>query len=155
MRFLRIIEILALALWIGSLAGFAFVFAPVVFSRLNDHLDTFASIVAGTLGQLTLLGYICGALSLAASVAAAALGERRAAIVRIICVVLALALTTYDQRAIVPAMTQTQAAFHQPFNAVPKTDPLRVRYDALHAQSSRVYGAALIFGIVALASLAL
>jgi hypothetical protein len=68
-----------------------------------------------------------------------------------ICVALMLGLMTFEQRTIVPAMTEDQSSFHAPFNAVPVTNPRRIRYDALHAESSRVYGAVLVLGLAALA----
>jgi hypothetical protein len=62
-----------------------------------------------------------------------------------------LTLVAFSQLAIVPEMFATQESFHGSFNAVAKDDPRRVRYDALHAESSRTYGAVLILGLVAIA----
>jgi len=150
-RLIEVLQVWALAAWVGSLVGFAFVFAPVAFSHLSGDLDTFASIVGVTLADLSLLGYACGAVALAISLVAAATIRSRRAIVRAVCIAFMLGLTAFSQNAIVPAMVRVQASFHAPFNAVAKDDPRRARYDALHRESSEVYGAVLILGFGALA----
>lgn len=150
-RLIRTVELWALATWVGSLVGFAFVFAPVAFAHLSADLDTFASIVGGTLAAMTALGYACGAVAIATSLTSAAIERSRRPIVRAACVVVMLGLTAFSQNAIVPAMVQTQSSFHAPFNSISKGDPRRVRYDTLHRESSELYGAVLILGFGALA----
>jgi hypothetical protein len=151
-RIAAVIERWALAVWVGALAGFAFIFAPVAFSRLSSNLDTFASIVGGSLAALSLLGYACGTIAIANSLAGAIARRSRRSIARAICVAIMLALVAFSQRAVVPAMLATQARFGAPFSAIPRNDPRRVRYDALHAESSRIYGAVLVLGLGAIAS---
>lgn len=141
----------ALATWVGALVGFAFVFAPVAFSRLSGNLDTFSAIIGGTLSNLTLLGYVCGAIAIAISLTLGVAGRSRWAILRALCSAIMLGLTAFSQHAIVPAMVQVQSSFHAPFNSIAKDDPRRVRYDGLHRESSQVYGAVLILGFSALA----
>lgn len=160
LRAIAVVEQWALAVWVGSLAGFAFVFAPIAFSRLNGDLDLFSSIVASVLGALTLLGNVCGAIVILTSLLYAWLTLRggrspRLALVRIGCIVVMLGLAAFSQAQITPAMAQAQASFHAPFDSIPKGDPRRVRYDRLHARSSRVYGGVLIVGLIALALSAL
>jgi hypothetical protein len=118
---------------------------------LNGDLDTFASIVGGTLAAVTLLGYVCGAIAIVISLIVAIARRSPWAIVRAACIAIMLGLTAFSQNAIVPAMVQTQSSFHAPFNSISKDDPRRVRYDALHRESSEVYGAVLILGFGALA----
>jgi len=148
LRALAVAEQLALALWIGSLAGFAFVFAPAAFARLSAELDAFASIVGGSLAGLTLLGYACGTIALASSLVSVAVTHSAAAVARAACIVVMLALIAYSQRAVVPSMIATQASFGAPFNTIDKSDPRRIRYDALHAESSRLFGAVLLLGLI-------
>ena len=150
-RIAALFERWALAVWVGSLAGFAFVFAPVAFANLRNDLDVFAAIVGSTLGALTVLGYVCGGIAILTSCMAIVATRSRIAIARAACVVAMLVLVTYSQHAIVPAMVSTQASFHGSFASVPKSDPRRVRYDALHSESSRVYGAVLLLGLLAIA----
>lgn len=147
LRIVAIVERWALALWVGSLAGFAFAFAPAAFARLAGDLDRFAAIVAATLGTLAVFGYACGGAALLGALIDARARGSRAALARGACVAVMLALVAFSQNAIVPAMARTQASF----GAVPRTDPRRIRYDALHAESSRVYGAVLLLGFGALA----
>jgi hypothetical protein len=150
-RFIATTERWALAVWVGSLAGFAFVFAPIAFGLLRGDLDTFAAIAGGSLGALAVLGYVCGAASLITSAAEFFRTRSRAAIARAACIVVMVALVAFSQRAIVPEMIATQQSFHGSFNSVAKDDPRRVRYDALHAESSRTYGVVLILGLAAIA----
>lgn len=148
---IRILEVWALAAWVGSLVGFAFVFAPVAFGHLSGDLDTFASLIGDTLSAVTWLGYACGGIAIVISLIAATVSRSRWAMVRAACIAAMLGLTAFSQNTIVPAMVQTQSSFHTPFNAIAKDDPRRVRYDALHRESSDVYGAVLILGFSALA----
>ena len=150
-RWIAVVERWALALWVGSLAGFAFVLAPIAFGQLRGDLDAFAAIVGRSLGALAVLGYACGAATLVTSGAQIFRTRSRAAIARAGCIAVMLALVAFSQQAIVPEMIATQESFHGSFNSVAKEDPRRVRYDALHAESSRVYGAVLILGLVAIA----
>lgn len=149
-RLIEIVEVWALATWVGALVGFAFIFAPVAFSHLSGDLDTFAAIVGGTLSAVTLLGYSCGAIAIVTALIVAVRGSRWA-MLRALCIAVMLALTAFSQQAIVPAMVQVQSSFHAPFNTISNDDPRRVRYDALHRESSQVYGAVLLLGFGALA----
>jgi uncharacterized membrane protein len=142
---------LALAVWVGSLTGFAFIFAPAAFSHLSSQLDAFGEIVGASLGTLARFGYWCGAIVIVSSIVGWFAKRSRSAVARIACVVVMLGLVTYAQQAIAPAMLQTQASFGVSFNAVPKSDPRRVRYDELHTVSSRLYGVVLLLGFVAIA----
>jgi hypothetical protein len=151
LRFVEIVERWALSLWVGALAGFAFIFAPAAFARLSGDLDLFASIVVRALENLAVFGYACGGVAVVTSLIAIGARRSRRAIARAACVVLMVGLVAFSQNAIVPRMLDTQTSFHASFNTIPKDDPRRIRYDALHAESSRVYGAVLILGLCALA----
>jgi hypothetical protein len=142
---------LALAIWVGALTGFAFIFAPAAFARLGAQLDTFAAIVGASLATLAIVGYWCGGIAIVSSIVPLLVQRSRSAVARIVCVAIMLALVTYAQQAIAPAMLQTQASFNVPFNAVAKTDPRRVRYDQLHTVSSRLYAIVLVLGFTAIA----
>jgi hypothetical protein len=150
-RLFAVVEALALALWIGALAGFAFVYAPIAFNVVTD-LDRFAALVARTIRALTVLGFVCGPIAIGAALIRSRWAPARLlAFTRILLVALALALGAYDAYAVVPRMETTLRSFHGPFVKVPKSDPRRIAYDDLHAESSRVYGAALLLGLAAIA----
>lgn len=139
-RILAAIEILALGIWVGSLVAFAFVFAPLAF-RLIAPLDVtrFGALIARTLGALSQWGYALGGVAvLTALLRAIDAGDRVWDIARAGLVVVALGLTTIEQRAIVPRMEAT-------------TDVNSDAYRALHRESTQIYGGALIFGLAALA----
>jgi hypothetical protein len=138
-RVLAAIEIPALGIWLGALAGFAFISAPLTFHALAS-LDgrRFADLTAHTLAVLTLWGYVLGAIAIVtALLRAASAGDRTWDLVRAVLVAVALGLATYEQRAIVPLM-QAMTDLHDP------------AYHALHQRSMLVYGAVAILVLVTL-----
>ena len=142
-RVLATIEIPALGIWLGALAGFAFVSAPLAF-RIVAPLDVgrFATLTASTIGTLTLWGYVLGGIAIVVALLRSVwAGERTADFLRAALVAVALGLATYQQRAIVPQM---EAA----------TDLRSEAYAALHQQSSVVYGGVvlLVLGALVLAA---
>ncbi|MBV8299366.1 MAG: DUF4149 domain-containing protein [Candidatus Eremiobacteraeota bacterium] len=138
-RVLAAIEIPALGVWLGALAGFAFVSAPLAF-RIVAPLDVarFAELTARALGALTVWGYVLGGLALLAAILrSVGAGDRTWDFGRAALVVLALGLATYEQRAIVAQM-----------QAMP--DVHSAAYHALHARSAQVYGAVVVLVLAAL-----
>jgi hypothetical protein len=138
-RVLAAIEIPALGVWLGALAGFAFVSAPLAF-RIVAPLDVarFAALTAQSLAALTLWGYVLGAVAIAAAlVRAFAAADRTWDLARAALAVVALALATYEQRAIVPAMTAT-------------ADVRSPEYQALHRRSTQVYGGVVLLVLASL-----
>lgn len=138
-RVLAAIEIPALGVWLGALVGFAFVFAPLAF-RLVAPLDVarFAELIARAIGVLTLWGYVLGGIAIAVVlVRSAAAGERTWDFIRAALIALALGLAAYQQRAIVPAMAAV-------------SDVRSAPYQALHRQSTLVYGCVVVLIAAAL-----
>jgi hypothetical protein len=151
-RAFAVLEALALALWVGALAGFAFVFAPVAFAKLGAAQE-FGSLVGAMLARLDVLGYVCGAVALLAVLVRnredASLG--RGSALRALLLVVMLLLVVTQARLIVPAVHAAGQALGGSFDAVPMTDPRRIAYDRLHAVSTIVYGIVMTLGVVALA----
>jgi hypothetical protein len=138
-RVLAAIEIPALGIWLGSLVGFAFVFAPAAF-RVVAPLDVgrFATLTAHTLGTLTIWGYVLGGLAIVTVlVRSAGAGDRTWDFGRAVLLGLALGLAAYQQQTIVPAMSAT-------------TDVRGEEYRALHQRSTQVYGAVVVLVFAAL-----
>ena len=137
-RLFAVVEALALALWIGALSAFAFVFAPTAFHIVSD-LEVFATLMATVIGKLNALGFACGGIALLAVIARnredAALGRLTA--VRATLIVVMLGLVFVEGHFVVPAMQALRIA----------SDP----YDRLHQVSSLVYGLVLILGYTAIA----
>ena len=68
-RVLAAIEILSLGSWVGALAGFAFVTAPLAYSLVAPiSVSRFAALTIGSLAALTLWGYVFGGLALGVAV---------------------------------------------------------------------------------------
>jgi hypothetical protein len=147
-RICAAIESLALALWIGALAGFAFVFAPAAFHVVTDTGE-FATLIGRVLTQIGLLGGACGSIAIIAIVIGGA-GTVRTRTARILIVAVMLALSAYVTSNVIPEMEATAKSFNAPFASIAKTDPRRVRYDELHQISSRAYALVLILGAAAI-----
>jgi hypothetical protein len=138
-RVLAAIELPALGVWLGALAGFAFVSAPLAF-RIVAPLDAarFATLTAHTIGALTVWGYVLGGIAIVTGLMrAAAAGDRTWDFVRAALVALALGLATYEQHAIVPQMEAT-ADIHS------------AAYHALHTGSTVVYGGVVLLVLAAM-----
>ena len=138
-RVLAAIEIPALGVWLGALVAFAFIFAPAAF-RVVAPLDVarFAALIAQSLGTLTGWGYVLGGIAIVVGLLrASSAGDRIWDFVRVLLVMLALGLATYDQRAIVPAMTATVDVHSQ-------------AYRDLHNRSTLVYGGVVLLALAAL-----
>jgi hypothetical protein len=138
-RVLAAIEIPALGIWLGALAGFAFISAPLSFHALAPlDAQRFADLTAHSLGALTTWGYVLGAVALVtALLRAASAGDRTWDLARVALVAVGLGLATYEQRAIVPLM-QALTDLHDP------------AYHTLHQRSMLVYGAVAIVILAAL-----
>lgn len=138
-RVLAAIELPALGVWLGALAGFAFVSAPLAF-RIVAPLDAarFAALTAHTIADLTVWGYVLGGVAIVAGLLrAVTAGDRTWDFVRVALVAVALGLATYQQRAIVPAMETT-------------TDLHGDAYRTLHARSTQAYGGVVLLVLAAL-----
>jgi len=132
---LNVIRIVALGLWVGALAGFAFFFAPAAFAHVGPT-QAFADTIAACVLALARFGWLLGAVAVAAAMLDRD-APRRAALFTTLAVVLAIGLSVVEVLAIVPRMQGT-----------PLGTPA---YAALHGQSSLVYGLALLSALAALA----
>ena len=130
------LRIIALSIWVGAMAGFAFIVAPIVFAHVGPTAP-FAASIAACVRAIVALGLWVSLIALLITLFARLEGSRmRTTIVATLAI--AAICGIYETRSIVPKMEST---------------PLQTpAYDALHRQSSAVYGAAFI---AALASLAL
>ncbi len=138
------LEATVLGLWAGSMAGFAFIFAPLAIKAV-PRMDVFAALVAAVIRAVGSFGAVCGALAIvAALVRSTAPQARRLAAVRIGFVTVALVASAYESRSIVPQMEATAAQIPGPIDSVSRDDPRRVAYDGEHTASTRVYGTAFL-----------
>jgi hypothetical protein len=130
---LSVIRLLALGLWVGAMAGFAFIFAPIAFRTIGPT-PQFAAMIASTVGVLTTFGYACALIAALATLPALKAHPRHSAAVLALLVLMTV-FGFYETHAIVPLMQST--TLQTP------------AYDALHRRSSSVYSVILVSGIVA------
>jgi uncharacterized membrane protein len=149
MSFLRFVMFLSLVVWIGGLIFFAFVLAPTAFQVLpNTHLA--GNVVGRALGKLHWIAIISGVIFLLTSLLYSRLTEGTTHVfaMRHVLLCLMLALTLFSQFWIIPRMDALRAQVGD-FASVPLNNPARVQFDALHVWSTRVEGAVLLLGLVA------
>lgn len=149
MSFLRFVMVLTLVVWIGGLIFFAFVLAPTAFQVLpNTHLA--GNVVGRALGKLHWIAIISGVVFLLTSLLYSRLtdGTTHVFALRHVLLCLMLALTLFSQFWIIPRMDTLRAQVGD-FASVPLNHPQRVQFDALHVWSTRVEGAVLLLGLVA------
>ena len=150
MSFLRFLMLLSLAAWIGGLIFFAFVLAPTAFQVLpNTHLA--GNVVGRALGKLHWIAIVSGIVFLVGSLLYSRLTDGTAHVfaARHIVICLMLGLTLLSQFWIIPRMDTLRASIGD-FAVVPLTNPVRVQFDALHVWSTRVEGAVLLLGLLAI-----
>ncbi|HEX3819345.1 MAG TPA: DUF4149 domain-containing protein [Candidatus Sulfotelmatobacter sp.] len=149
MSFLRFLMGLSLVVWIGGLIFFAFVLAPTAFQVLpNTHLA--GNVVGRALGKLHWIAIFSGIVFLVCSLLYSYLtnGTAHVFAARHIFICLMLALTLFSQFWIIPRMDTLRASVGD-FSTVPIDNPVRAQFDSLHVWSTRVEGAVLLLGLVA------
>lgn len=149
MSFLRFLMLLSLVVWIGGLIFFAFVLAPTAFQVLpNTHLA--GNVVGRSLGKLHWLAIVSGIVFLISSLLYSRLsdGSTHAFALRHVVILVMLALTLFSQYWIIPRMDSLRASVGD-FASLALNDPARIQFDALHVWSTRVEGAVLVLGLVA------
>lgn len=149
MSFLRFVMVLSLVVWIGGLIFFAFVLAPTAFQVLPDtHLA--GNVVGRALGKLHWIAIVSGIVFLIASLLHSRLTDGTAHVfaMRHVLICLMLGLTLFSQFWIIPRMDTLRASVGD-FAKVTLDNPARVQFDALHVWSTRVEGAVLLLGLVA------
>lgn len=149
MSFLRFLMLLSLVVWIGGLIFFAFVLAPTAFQVLpTTHLA--GNVVGRALSKLHWIAIISGIVFLITSLLYSYItqGNAHTFALRNLLICLMLALTLFSQFWMIPRMDTLRASVGD-FATVPLTNPARVQFDALHVWSTRVEGAVLLLGLVA------
>ena len=129
--------------WVGGLIFFAFVLAPVAFSRLPSSHEA-GLVVGAALRELHSMGLVVGVAYLLA-----AAGGRRTRRWWLGPVMVAgmMVLTAVSQWAILPRMERDRASAGGDVAAVDVSDPARVDFDRLHRLSERVEGGVLVLGL--------
>ncbi len=150
-RILIAAETVALGLWAGAMACFAFIVAPIAF-RTMPGMELFAALTGAVIRGVGNFGSACGAVAIVAGLLRTTdRSARPLAFARALLVAVALAASSYQTYAILPRMNATAAQIPGPIDSVPKTDPRRMAYAEQHKASTRVYGTAFLCVVAALA----
>ena len=147
MSFLRYLMLLSLIVWLGGLTFFPVV-AQAAFSTLpSRHLA--GTVVGRSLGTLHWMGIISGLIFLASSILYSRLtkGTVHLFAARHVLICLMLGLTLIPQFGIIPRMDTLRASIGE-IDSVPRDNPARMQFDALHGWSTRVEGGVLLLGLV-------
>lgn len=148
-KVLRAIRLLAMTAWVGGLAFFAFVVAPVAFRRLSSAHEA-GLVVGGTLEILHWIGLIGGALFCLATAILWFRAEVPARVGFVIGTTLAfimLAITAYSQFHILPAMEQDRIAAGGAIETADISSPARIDFEHLHVWSERLEGLVFFCGV--------
>jgi hypothetical protein len=146
---IRTLILLALIVWLGGEIFFPVV-AQVAFNTLGSHTIAFGQIIGSLLRTLHQMGLVCGVVLLALLALAPAWGvfQSRLMLAPMGLLVAMLALTSYSQFGIIPAMERDrQLAVGGVIDNLALEDPARVDFDKLHHRSTTVEGAVLLLGI--------
>ena len=149
MSLLRFLQLLALVVWVGGIAFFAFVVAPTVFHPgILPSRQLAGAVVSRSLGILHGMGLVCGVVFLVTSIVDSQVATGFASVfsARNILVLAMIVLTLISMFAISTRMLalRTDMAF---IDNVPHDDPRRVEFNRLHVWSTRVEGAVLLLGL--------
>ena len=147
--FLRALRLYAIVAWVGGLAFFAFVLAPMAFARLASAHDA-GVVVGGTLRALHWIGLIGGAVFCLATVWLWLWAEVPARVgfaIEMALTVLMLAGTCYSQFRILPAMEADRTLAGGVIEEAPLDNAGRIDFERLHRSSERLEGFVLFCGL--------
>jgi hypothetical protein len=135
--------------WVGGLAFFAFVVAPVAFGRLPSAHDA-GLVVGGSLNILHWIGMIGGLLFCLATATLwfrAEVPARVGFALEMVLAIVMLAVTAYSQFQILPAMDRDRVAAGGAIETADVSSPARIDFERLHVWSERLEGLVLFCGI--------
>jgi uncharacterized membrane protein len=147
--FLRFMQLLAMSIWVGGLAFFAFVLAPTAFTVLPSIHEA-GLMVGSALKLFDKVELVCGAVFLATTALMfkqATMRIRGRYELEFLLAVVMIVATGYLTWNVIPAMDQDQRQAGGDVNAVEPTNPARIHFDKLHARSERVAGTVLLLGL--------
>ncbi|HZY62754.1 MAG TPA: DUF4149 domain-containing protein [Edaphobacter sp.] len=146
---LRALRMLAMVAWVGGLAFFAFVLAPIAFQRLSSPHEA-GLVVGGTLRVLHLIGLIGGGIFCVANVILwfrAEVPARAGFAAETALTLVMLAITAYSQFRILPAMEQDRIAAGGNIEMADITNPARQDFEEWHVWSERLEGIVFFCGL--------
>ncbi len=135
--------------WVGGLAFFAFVVAPVAFQRLASPHEA-GLVVGGTLRILHWIGLIGGSVFCVATAILwlrAEVPARAGFAAETALTLVMLAITAYSQFSILPTMEQDRALAGGEIETAAMTNPARQDFERLHTLSERLEGLVFFCGL--------
>jgi hypothetical protein len=146
---LRALRLLAMVAWVGGIAFFAFVVAPVAFRSLSSPHEA-GMVVGGTLRELHWIGLVGGLVFCVATAWLwfwAEVPARVGFAIELVLTVMMLAVTAYSQFSILPAMEVDRALAGGVVETAPLENEGRRDFERLHALSERLEGLVLLCGL--------
>ena len=151
---LQFVRLLALVLWIGGIAFFAFAVAPVAFGSLPSAHEA-GLVVAGTLRVLHLLGLTCGMIFLLLTFVRLRRSAGSGRLWTECALVLAMmGVTASSQFVLLPAMDSFRARAGGDIGRAGASDPAQLSFERLHRWSEQMEGAVLLGGVALLLAVA-
>ncbi|MGE0393831.1 MAG: DUF4149 domain-containing protein [Vicinamibacterales bacterium] len=156
---IRFLHSLALAVWLGGIAVLGAVVAPATFQVLQANDAARGRVLAGAvfgtvLDRFQIVAYVCAAVVLVTLAAMARVTTRRSdVLVRGAIAAAMLAITLFMGVRLYPEVDRVQATIGA--GVSPSTleagDPRRIRFDTLHARSTRLMQLNLVGTLILLA----
>jgi len=135
--------------WVGGLAFFAFVVAPIAFGRLSSAHEA-GLVVGGCLNLLHWIGLIGGGIFCVATATLwfrAEVPARVGFAIGMILALIMLVVTAYSQFEILPAMERDRVQAGGAIETADISSPARIDFERLHVWSERLEGLVLLCGI--------
>jgi hypothetical protein len=138
----------ALGSWVGALACFGFLVAPVLFQELTPAQA--GTVVRGVLPSLQWYG-LAISLLLAGAAWPRDDGKRTKGKLRLVLLCLTAVLAAANLFVIMPRMASLREKSTAPISELPKEHPIRAEYGSQHGASTAAMVAQLLLGLWALA----
>ena len=147
---LRLVHLLSLGLWIGSVVFFSLIVVPTLFGALGKEAAGRA--VSVLLPRYYAFGGACGAVALLSGLL---LGAKQAArgpllVIEIVLVAAMTCIVVYAGRVVLPQASRARAALGAA-QETPANRDAQTRFDALHRRSVLLNGTVLLLGVAAFA----
>jgi hypothetical protein len=145
------IEMLLLAVWLGSMIFFSFAVAPSAFAVLPSR-EMAGALVTSTIGKVEILGLIIGPLLLLIQLTSwrSRAASAKVTTLRAILLLMMIAAAAASRFWVSAKMVSLRQAMGGVIDDVAATDPLRIEFNAMHGYSVGLMTAALLAGFVVL-----
>jgi hypothetical protein len=147
---LRVVHLLALGLWIGSVVFFSLIVAPTLFGTLGR--ETAGRAVSAIFPRYYGFGGVCGIAALLSGLLLGVLGAARGRlfVIEMVLVAAMAGIVAYSGGVLLPQAVLARAALSET-PGTPAHDAVLIRFDALHRRSVALNGTVLLLGVTALA----